>query len=390
MSNIKHVAVLGSGVMGAGISAHLASCGLSVSLVDISRDEEDPKAVARAGIAGALKAKPNLFYDPAAAANIEPHHYDDDGACLAGADWIIEVVAENLKIKNHVFDYVAKHAPADAIISSNTSGIPLAALTEGRDEAFRERFLITHFFNPVRYLRLVEVVPGDCTDARVATIRTVLEDQLGKGVVVCKDSPNFVANRVGTFGLMTTAKRMEEAGLGFEEVDAIVGPPMGRPKSAAFRTGDLVGLDTLQHVTQTVFDRCPDDEQRAVFEPPAWLKKMVEDGRLGNKTRGGFYRKGRDENGKRMIEVYDPETGDYRAKRKFRTEALGDARGEDDVRVRLKDLVWEKGDKAGDFAWTVAADTFIYAANRIPEIADGLAEIDRALRWGFNWDLGPF
>jgi 3-hydroxyacyl-CoA dehydrogenase len=377
--------------MGAGIAAHLASCGFDVSLVDIvPQGADDPDGLAKAGIAGALKAKPAAFYDTRAAARITPAHYDDDGACLAGADWVIEVVAEDLRIKGKVFDYVVEHAPAGAIISSNTSGIPLAALCEGRDAAFCNRFLITHFFNPVRYLRLVEVVAGDCSATRVATIRRVLEDDLGKGVVLCKDSPNFVANRVGVFGMMTSIRRMAEFGLGFEEVDAIVGTPMGRPKSACFRTGDLVGIDTLAHVTRTVFERCPDDEQRAVFDPPQWLLEMIEKGILGNKTGGGFYKKTRNPDGSRAVLVYDPETGDYREKRKFRTEALGRAKNTDDLAERLRDLVGAQDDPAGKYAWRVFADTVIYAANRIPEIADSPAEIDRAMRWGFNWDLGPF
>jgi 3-hydroxyacyl-CoA dehydrogenase len=242
----------------------------------------------------------------------------------------------------------------------------------------------------VRYLRLVEVVAGSCDTAHLDAVRKVLEDDLGKGVVRCKDTPNFIANRVGIFAMMVTIERMKEAGLGFEEVDAIVGPPMGRPKSAAFRTGDVVGLDTMVHVTRTVFDRCEDDERRAVFEPPAWLEAMVEKGLLGNKSGAGFYRKSRRDDGARMIEVYDPESADYRPSRKLKTAALGAAKGEDDVAKRLHGLVWAKGDKAGDFAWQVAADTFVYAAHRIPEIADSIAEIDRALRWGFNWDLGPF
>jgi 3-hydroxyacyl-CoA dehydrogenase len=391
MKKIQQVAVLGGGVMGAGIAAQLASCGFDVCLVDIvPKEPGDPNRLAKAGIAGALKAKPAAFYDNRAAARIRAAHYDDEGACLAGADWIIEVVAEDLRIKGKVFDYVVEHAPAEAIVSSNTSGIPLAALCEGRDESFKNRFLITHFFNPVRYLRLVEVVAGDCSAEHLATIRQVLEDDLGKGVVVCKDSPNFVANRIGVFGMMTSIRRMSEHGLGFEEVDAIVGPPMGRPKSACFRTGDLVGIDTLAHVTRTVFDRCPDDEQREVFDPPKWLLEMIEKDLLGNKTRAGFYKKTRAADGSRAVMVYEPETGDYREKRKFRTDALGRAKNTDDLNERLRDLVGAEDDPAGQYAWQVFADTVIYAANRIPEIADSPADVDRAMRWGFNWDLGPF
>ncbi len=388
---IKRVAVLGAGVMGQGIAAHLANAGIPSVLFDIVPQGAEPRSkLAIDGIANATKLKPAAFYTKKDAAMITPANYEDDAALLAGCDLIIEVVVENLNIKKKVFGWVAEHRRAGSIVASNTSGLSLADMSAVMEPELAQHFLVMHFFNPVRYMRLLELVGCEATLPQVmAAVARFGEQTLGKGIIYGKDTPNFVANRIGVYGIASVFKHMQALELTIEEVDAVFGKPMGRPKSAVFRTADLVGIDTLVHVLDTVHDGCPDDEGRAYFVPPAWLKDMVAQGALGDKTKGGFYKKTRDEAGKRVILARDWLSGEYAPKDKPRFASIGAARGSDDAGRSMKTMVYSK-DKGAALAWACTADTLIYAANRIPEIADDIVNIDRAMRWGFAWDLGPF
>jgi 3-hydroxyacyl-CoA dehydrogenase len=388
---IKKVAVLGAGVMGQGIAAHLANAGIPSVLFDIVPQGAVPRSkLAIDGIDNATKLRPAAFYTKKDAAMITPANYEDDAALLAECDMIIEVVIENLNIKKKVFAWVAEHRRPGSIVTSNTSGLSLEEMSGVMAEEMAQHFLVTHFFNPVRYMRLLELVACDRTLPEVmeATARFG-EEVLGKGIIYGKDTPNFVANRIGVYGIASVFKHMEAMGMTIEEVDAVFAAPMGRPKSAVYRTADLVGIDTLVHVLATVYDGCPDDEGRDYFLPPQWLKDMVEAGALGDKTRGGFYKKTKDESGKRLILVRDWQTGEYKPKDKPKFGSIGAARGYEEPGKRMKAMVYGK-DPGAELAWKCTADTLIYSANRLPEIADDIVNIDRAMRWGFAWDLGPF
>ncbi|MCB9762607.1 MAG: 3-hydroxyacyl-CoA dehydrogenase/enoyl-CoA hydratase family protein [Alphaproteobacteria bacterium] len=387
---IRKVAVLGAGVMGQGIAAHLANAGIPSVLFDITpKGAEDPRQLARDGIKNAAKLKPASFYKAADAALITPAAYGTDDALLAECDWIVEVVVERLDIKERVFQWVADNRRPDAIVSSNTSGIKLADMAATMDEGMRQHFLVTHFFNPVRYMRLLELVEGpDTLPAVTAAIARFGERALGKGVVYGKDTPNFVANRIGTFGIVSVFERMAQHGLSVTQVDAIFGPAMGRPKSAVFRTLDLVGLDTMDHVFGNVRDNAPDDEARERFVSPDFLKQMIAEGALGGKSGKGFYQKVK-QSGKSVILARDLETGEYAPADRPRFDSVGAARKKETTGAKVK-AVLGGDDVAAQFAWDVTADTLIYAANRLPEIADDVVNIDRAMRWGFAWDQGPF
>jgi 3-hydroxyacyl-CoA dehydrogenase len=388
---IKKVAVLGAGVMGQGIAAHLANAGIPSVLFDIVPQGAEPRSkLAIDGILNATKLRPAAFYTKKDAAMITPANYEDDAALLGECDMIIEVVIENLNIKKKVFNWVAENRRPGSIVTSNTSGLSLAAMSGAMEEEMAQHFLVTHFFNPVRYMRLLELVACEKTLPEVmeATARFG-EEVLGKGIIYGKDTPNFVANRIGVYGIASVFKHMADMDLSIEAVDAVFAAPMGRPKSAVYRTADLVGLDTLVHVLDTVYEGCPDDEGRDYFIPPQWLKDMVEQGALGDKTRGGFYKKTKDENGKRVILVRDYRTGEYKPKDKPKFGSIGAARGHEDPGKRMKAMVYAK-DEGAQLAWRCTADTLIYSANRLPEIADDIVNIDRAMRWGFAWDLGPF
>jgi 3-hydroxyacyl-CoA dehydrogenase len=387
---ISRVAVLGAGVMGSGIAAHLANAGVPSLLFDIvPKDAKDRNALAKNGIQVALKAKPAAFYRADDAALITPCNFEDHAERLAECDWIVEVVTERIDIKRKVFEMVAKHRRPGTIVSSNTSGISLRAMAETMSEEMRQHFLITHFFNPVRYMRLLEIITGpDTLPAVTETLAAFGSRVLGKGVVYGKDTANFVANRIGTFGMASVFHHMQALGLTVEQVDALFGKPMGRPKSAVFRTADLVGLDTLAHVFRNSFDNAPDDERRESLVVPAFLEKMIAEGRTGEKSGAGFYKKVK-VNGKSEIYAYDLQTGDYRPQDKPRFDCIGKARKAELPADAIKAMVY--GDDPGaQLAWNVTADTLIYAANRIPEIADDVVNIDRGMRWGFAWDLGPF
>ncbi len=400
--NIHKVAVLGSGVMGSGIAAHLANCGIPSVLLDIvpkyTAEDEQAKVdktspafrnrIAASNLQAAIKNRKPIpaFYHDRFAELITVGNLEDNMDWLAECDWVVEVVVERLDIKQQVFAQVEAHMKKGAIISSNTSGLPIHGMSQGRSAEFKKHFLVTHFFNPVRFMRLLEIIPGPETDPQIVEFMAAFgTDVLGKGVVFGKDTVNFVANRVGIYGMMRVFREMIEKDYSIEEVDAIVGTPMGRPKTAAFRTADLVGLDVVSHVTQNCFDNLPDDDERAIFEPPAFFKKLVADGKLGNKTKGGFYTKGKD--GARL--VVDHKTGEYRPSEKVRIDSIGVAKNTEDLKTRLKNFV-AADDRAGQFGWSVMMDTLIYAGKRIPEIADDIVQIDRGMRWGFNWDMGPF
>ncbi len=391
---ITKVAVLGAGVMGQGIAAHLANAGVPSVLFDIvPRDlpAGAPRSkLALDGIANVTKLKPAALYRAADVSLITAANYEDDAAKLGECDLVIEVVVENLKIKHKVFEWVAANRKPGSVVASNTSGLQLAAMAAPMPEDMRKNFIVMHFFNPVRYMRLLELVTGPETDMAVAgVVARFGERVLGKGIVWAKDTPNFVANRIGTFGILSVFHHMGRLGLGVDEVDAIFGSPMGRPSSAVFRTGDLVGLDTLDHVLGNVYDGAPDDEQRERFQSPPWLKQMIAEGAVGEKAGRGFYKKGTDATGARVILTRDLATGEYGPQKKVRFPSLGQAKGVDSTADKVRILV-NAQDAAGQLAWACTADTLIYAANRLPEIADDIVNIDRGMCWGFGWETGPF
>ncbi len=390
---IQTAGVIGAGLMGSAIAAHFAGAGIRTHLLDIvppnlSPEERDkPKARSRfseSGLERALKVKPAAFFDPDARRLIQTGNLEDHLERLRECDLVVEAVVENLEVKRRLFETIAPHLKADVILASNTSGLSIAGLAEVLPAALQSRFVILHFFNPVRYMRLVEVSSGPKTDPSVAEAAARFGEFLGKGIVYAKDTPNFVANRIGVYSMMLTVHEMLAAGLSIEAVDKITGTPMAKPKSAAFGTADIVGLDTLAHVAQNCFDSLPNDEERGVFAIPEFVQKMISKGQLGRKSDSGFYKKvGAD------LLVYDLKTGEYRAQEKVRFDSLGAARNESDAGKRLKALI-AADDPAGRFAWRLLSRTLLYSARRVGEIADDILNIDRAMRWGFNWELGPF
>lgn len=392
MIPVKKAAVLGAGTMGAQIAAHLANAGIPTLLLDIPpRDDSgDRNAIARAGFEAARKAKPAAFFTSQFASLVSLGNFDDDLAKLKDCDLIIEAVVENLDIKRSLYERVEQHRRPGSIVASNTSGIPLALLAEGRSEDFRAHFLGMHFFNPPRYMHLVELIRTEFTKPEVScSMFGFLDERLGKGVVVAKDRPNFIANRIGTFGALVTMRTMIDEGYSIEEVDKITGPAAGRPKTATFRTFDLVGLDVFAHVVKNLHENLPDDPERDMFALPDFVTKMIERGLLGNKTKAGFYQRKKGETDKREIWAVDVQTLDYKPTQKVKLPALDMAKNIEDTRERLGTLVWSK-ERVGTFLWKTISRTLCYTADRIPEIADNIIEVDRAMRWGFNWELGPF
>jgi 3-hydroxyacyl-CoA dehydrogenase len=390
-SPIRRVAVLGAGVMGSGIAAHLANAGVPVLLCDIVPANAKPgarNALAAGAIQKMLAHKPAPFSHKSHARLIEVGNLEDDLGRMKDFDLVVEAVVEQLPIKRALFEKLEKiTAGASTIIASNTSGLRLSDLTEGRSAGFKQRFLVTHFFNPPRYLKLLELVVSPDTDAAVvARLERFGREVLGKGIVHAKDTPNFVANRIGAHSLMTVIHQMVERGLTPEDIDAITGVPMGHPKSATFRTADVVGLDTLVHVVDNCKEALTGDEDRAVFEVPAFIRKMVADKRLGEKTKAGFYKKTPE-----GIATLDPKTGDYRAKGgdKAIRNRCKDLAEIEDPKKRIQKLVASEG-VVGEFAWTALSRSLAYSARRVGEIADDIVAIDEAMRWGYNWELGPF
>jgi 3-hydroxyacyl-CoA dehydrogenase len=386
---LRRAAVLGSGVMGRAIAAHLANAGLEVLLLDLPSDGPDRNALLNEALHALPKDRPSPLYSRASLDRISVGNFEDDLDRLADAQWVIEAVVERFDIKEKLFASIAPHLAEDVILSTNTSGIPIARLAETVPEALRPRFLGTHFFNPPRYMHLLEVIGGPQTEPDVvAAIAHAGEFQLGKGVVVAKDRPNFVANRIGTYAVLRAVELMLEAELNPTEVDFLTGPLIGRPKSATFRTVDLVGLDTLLHVAGNVTEGAPDDPARSTFEPLPLLTRMVEKGLIGSKAGQGFYRKQKAD-GKSVIEALDLESLEYSGKPRARFPEIDPIRPIDDLEQRLSALFSAKG-RGADYLWATTRDSLWYAASVAGEIADDLASIDRALRWGFGWKLGPF
>ena len=394
---INKVAVLGSGVMGSRIACHFANVGVEVLLLDIVPKEaadSDNKAarnkIVNDALKFALKSNPSPIYSKSYVNRITTGNFDDDLSKIKDCDWIIEVVIERLDIKQQVFANVEKYRAPGTLITSNTSGIPIHMMLEGRSDDFKRHFCGTHFFNPPRYLKLLELIPTSKTDPNVITF---LEDYgqrfLGKTTVVCKDTPAFIANRIGVYSIMSLFHTVTEMGLTVEEVDKLTGPVLGRPKSATFRTCDVVGLDTLVHVANGLNDNCKDDEAHHLFTMPSYIGKMVEKNWLGSKTNQGFFKKVKGEDGKSEILTLDLNTLEYRAKQRAKFATLEMTKTIDDLKERTKVLVSGK-DKAGEFYRKSFYGLFAYVSHRIPEITDAVYKVDDALNAGFGWQLGPF
>src|SRR5258707_3725 len=399
---IEKAVVLGAGTMGSRIAEHFANAGLPCILLDIVRPNlpADARAgernkIVRAGLDAAKKAKPAAFFTDALAEKIAVGNFDDDLARCAEADWIIEVVAENLEIKRKLLARVAQFRKPGAIVTTNPSGLPGHLIAEGMSEEFQQHWAGTHFFNPPRYLKLVEVIPGPKTSREVVeTLSEFCDRRLGKGVVVAKDTPNFIANRIGTFSMLNALRLMGSLGMTVEEVDACTGPAVGWPKSARFRTADIVGLDVLVHVVKNIHETAPNDESREMYKVPALIEEMVKRGWLGDKTGQGFYKKVKGAGGKEILTL-DVNTMENRARQKARFASLEMGKAIEDTRERLRALVGplmegQKGDKAQQFLWAALSEMCLYAARRVPEISDNVVDVDRALCWGFAWELGPF
>jgi 3-hydroxyacyl-CoA dehydrogenase len=388
MGTIRRVAVLGAGTMGSRIAAHFANAGVPSRLLDIVvPGEPDRSVAARRGLEAAARQRPNAFFTESARSLILPGNFEDNLADLGDCDWIIEAVTEQLDVKRAIWERVNDVRKADAILSTNTSGLPLARICEGFPHNFQSRFLGTHFFNPPRYLHLVEVIPTRETDEEtVRFVTEFCEVRLGKGVVRCKDTPNFIANRIGSFYGSTVYKLTTEEDFTIEEVDALTGPLIGLPKTASYRLLDVVGLDVWSFVSKNLHDLVPHDPWRDRFTPPPFLEQMLERKWLGDKTGQGFYKRvGPD----RQIHVIDWRTLEYHPAQKVTTPLLAEARRIEDLPRRLQMLV-ASDDRAGRFLWKLFSDVFLYSAERIPEIADRVVEIDNAMRWGYAHSYGPF
>jgi 3-hydroxyacyl-CoA dehydrogenase len=401
---IRRAAVIGAGVMGSGIAAHFANAGVEVLLMDIvppglsdseKRDRGARNRFASSGLDKALKARPAAFFHKNRARLVSIGNVEDDLDKVRDCDLIIEAIIEQIEPKRALFEKLDRIVAPHCIVASNTSGLRIADMMKGRSEPFRRRFLVMHFFNPVRYMKLLELVAGpDTAPETVEAARRFGEDVLGKGIVVGKDTPNFVGNRIGAHAMMGTIHLMLEYGLAPEDVDAITGEAMAHPKSASFRTADLVGVDTFVHVADNCFSALTADEDRKVFEVPAYIRTMVDKKLLGDKTKGGFYRRGADG----AIETLDPKTLSYRARGgdKEIKNATKELAAVEDPKERVRKLVATKG-KAGEFAWKVLSRSLAYAARRVGSggdganhIADDIVAVDDAMKWGYNWELGPF
>jgi len=408
---IEKAAVLGAGTMGARIAAHLANAGIACYLLDIApaqltADEkrkglslEDPAVrnrIVLQGLEAARKSRPAAFFTPESARLITIGNFEDNLAWCGEVDWIIEAVAENLEIKRKLFDRVEGVRKRGTIVTSNTSGLPIRLIAEGRSEDFQQHWAGTHFFNPPRYMKLVELIPGPKTLREVlSSLEEVCDVRLGKGVVVGKDTPNFIANRIGTFSVLIALEQMQALEMTVEEVDACTGPAIGWPNSATFRTLDIVGLDVLVHVIQNLYENVADDESRELFRVPPFMEEMIRRGWLGEKSGSGFYRrvKGAAES---EILTLDWKNMEYRPRQKAKFGSIEAGKGIENTRERLPLLVGPalegrgQADRASKFLFSSLSATCLYAARRVPEIADRIVEVDRAMRWGFGWELGPF
>lgn len=402
---IRKVAVVGSGVMGSRIACHFAGIGVQVLLLDIVpkelNDAEKAKGltpeskqfrnrIVNDALQATLKGKPSAVYTKDIIKNISTGNIDDDLPKIAECDWVIEAVIERLDIKQQIFTKIEQYRKPGTLITTNTSGIPIHLMNEGRSEDFQQHFCGTHFFNPPRYLRLLEIIPAPHTQPEVISFLMEYGDRhLGKTTVLCKDTPAFIANRVGVFGFMAVFSAMQQLGLNVDEIDTLTGTVMGRPKSATFRTGDVVGLDTLVHVAKALPENVPQDEMKDLFRLPPFLEKMIENKWLGDKTGQGFYKKVKGEKGQSEILTLNLQTMEYGPKQKSRFATLETAKPIDDLKQRLKAL-YTGQDKAGEFYRLFHHLLFAYASNRIPEIADELYKIDDALKAGFGWEIGAF
>ncbi|MBU8906626.1 3-hydroxyacyl-CoA dehydrogenase/enoyl-CoA hydratase family protein [Desertibacillus haloalkaliphilus] len=400
---IRKAAVLGSGVMGSGIAAHLANVGIPSLLLDIVPRElteaekakgltlQDPQVRNRLSATAKqklLKQKPAPLTVNDNIDMIEVGNLEDDLHRLGEVDWIVEVVVENLDIKQKVFAQVEEYRKQGTIVSSNTSGISIEAMAEGRSDDFKEHFLGIHFFNPPRYLKLLEIIPTAHTKPDILSfMKTFAEDTLGKGVVEAKDTPNFIANRIGTYGLLVSAREMIEGNYSVGEVDSITGPMIGRPKSATFRTLDVVGLDTFLHVANNVYEQV-DGKEKEIFNPPAFMKEMAEKGWIGSKAGQGFFVKQKTEKGKEILEL-DPNTLEYGPRKKLKTKATEASKQTKTLPEKMKALVYAD-DRAGNFLWKTLKATLIYSAEKCDKIANDISAVDDAMKWGFGWELGPF
>lgn len=401
---IKKAAVIGAGVMGAAIAAHFANVGIPCLLLDIVprelTDKESGKGLSlndkavrnrfsERGKNRLLKEKPSPIFSKDVLNLIQVGNLEDNFAQLAEVDWIIEVVVENLRVKQELIRRIEQIWKPGMIVSSNTSGISIHQMVEGCSDEFKSHFLGTHFFNPPRYMKLLEVIPTSFTSPDLLQqVKIFGEELLGKGIVICKDTPNFIANRIGTYGLQITLTAMEEMDLGPDEIDDVTGRAMGRPKSATFRTLDLVGLDTFVHVANNVYENVDHAMEKEVFQPSALLEKMIANNWLGEKSGQGFYKKVKTEKGKEILAL-DPKTFEYRERKKLKTKSLEQSRKAKTPSEKLQALVYAD-DKAGLLAWYLIKKVLIYSAERVEEIAGDIVSIDQAMRWGFNWDLGPF
>jgi len=408
---IEKAAVLGAGTMGARIAAHLANAGIPCYLLDIvppelNADEkrkgltlENPAVRNRivvAGLEAAKKSRPAAFFTPETARLITPGNFEDNLAWCGEADWIIEAVAENLEIKRKLFERIDAVRKPGTIVTSNTSGLPIHTVSEGRSESFQQHFAGAHFFNPPRYMKLVELIPGPKTLPDVlAALDEVCDVTLGKGVVVAKDTPNFIANRIGTFSILHALQQMQALGMSVEDVDACTGPAVGWPNSATFRTLDIVGLDVIVHVIRNIYETVPDDESRELYRAPALIEEMMKRGWLGEKTGSGFYKRVKGAGGESEILTLDWQKMEYRVRQKAKFGSIEAGKSIESTRERLPMLVGpalegDGGDNASRFLWATLGETCLYAARRIPEIAGSILDVDRAMRWGFGWELGPF
>lgn len=398
--HIQFAVIIGSGVMGAGIAAHLANAGIRTLMLDIVPKEltaQETKqgltlddAAVRSRIARDNRQK-LLKQNPAPLASkqlldlIEVGNLEDDLGCLKEADWVIEVIVERLDVKQQLFATIEPFLREDAIVSSNTSGISIEAMRQGRSDSFNARFLGTHFFNPPRYLKLLELIPTSDTDPEVVRfMKQFAEERLGKGVVIAKDTPNFIGNRIGTYGLLVTLDEMKKGGYSIGEVDSVTGPVLGRPSSATFRTLDVVGIDTFVHVANNVYDLLPDGAEKDTFAVPSEMKRLVDEGSLGAKSGQGFYKKV----GKQILEL-DLATFEYVEKKALTEPSIGQAKALPGAKNKLKAVVFAK-DRVGALLWPIHAKTLLYSAQLTHEIADDIKAIDEAMKWGFGWKMGPF
>lgn len=387
---INKVAVLGSGIMGSRIACHFANIGVEVLLLDIPAKEGDRNTIVNSALQNAVKSNPSPIYAKNVLNKISTGNFEDDMAKIADYNWIIEVVVENLDIKKKVFDQVEQYRKPGTLITSNTSGIPIHMMAEGRSEDFKANFCGTHFFNPPRYLRLLEIIPTPDTNPDVVDFLMHYGDKfLGKTTVLCKDTPAFIANRVGVYSIMSLLHLVEKMELTVEEVDKFTGPALGRPKSATFRTTDVVGLDTMIKVSKGLYDNCPNDKAHDLFKLPAYVEQMEANNWLGDKTGQGFYKKTKSAEGKTEILALDLKTLEYRPQVKVKSATLDQTKSIDQVKDRMKVFAAGK-DKAGELFRASFFGLFEYVSDRIPEISDELYRIDDAMRAGFGWDLGPF